>query len=1306
MSACLLALFAAPGSALGGATAAVPDTASRDWTEVPAAKVTAAWRHLSPTSAVLYWQTNGRARSFVEYGPTPQYGQRTQASPEPGFAHFHRLRGLKTGAAYHYRLICVRPDGTKIVGQDAVLAPKALGGAIPVPGTLAGPPYVLDKPRATYVLTRDITTEGPAIVIRAEGITLDLDGHTVTYGTRREEINVLGRTDAKGRGVAWEKLSGIRLLNGTVRQGSATNRAHAVCIAGGSAPELAGLTLVTRGDSVGVFSQWGFQGGRIHHNRFVDAAAGGIRQGGFWNPRSCISVGATGVRIAHNLLQGTFRLIRVRSAGGMNDDTGAEVFENDLLLDARHFLAVAITASLRGGVVRDNRIVCRGVPATAVMLPTCAGRYSRVHGNRILVRPDRVHEPGRSENAPACDLCTGIAATGGVYGLSVHENTIVVDVGPPGEGDGGSDRRAVVGNGMRFVNMMFDNTNVEVRDNDVRACAGAGAQAVCVVVTGGSQANTLVLRGNRLASDTCCVAVSDRVHSTQAKGEQDGGRNARFVGNTLVRLGRRQDFVSIRCGNEETTSTAFFLDTVFEGGAGWQHVSFVGKGRRELRVGKTARLAVQDEQGRPIEGARLILRAEKPARQYVAGYSDHDGKAELPVVAHLLTPAGQAQLEGVKLVVSKEGFRRAELPAGRAGGSVTLKEGLDEAELLVREMRQRFPDKRAQEGEWDWLHAPLTKVTHSDIHVSVTSACVYWQTDGRSWGYVEYGPTKRYGRHTEPLPKPNFAHLHHLRGLESGREYHYRLISTGADGKRIVAEDMTFTAKLPDGATAIGRQKGLPLVISRPGRYRLVRDLTAAEGDVIVIKSAGVTLDLDGHTITYGAAAPPARPARGIVCEAVRAGGPRILNGIIREGPHDAARSNAVHASNCNGYELAWLRVDVRSFLTSALYVPGGGQGANIHHNLLWDRGHAYANRHQGCRTLCMPHGGVGGKIHHNVIVTGRNRCIDGGKQNMEVFGNDVELLGHSTNCSAINMTGPGHRIHHNRIVAHGEHPHGIWGWRDNKIHDNKVDATSEMCISYEYGPLGAVGFRTNYDYDRYDGLELRDNVIVVRCEEFPDRGFWGQPSWLFWLADIGKQNRAVIADNTLVSVVYGRRRTVGIGLSSNSPNLLFRGNRILSNYQCVSFGTHRGDAQNVKWEGNTFLRLGKDPRFRTFGSARRNFDGNVLIDSRFEGGAGTDFQSDSYDHGDLAFQWHLDIRTAPGAKVSIRDRDGEEVFSGTADKDGRLRAPVTAVVVRYSRRKTTRDVRTPHLVIVAKDGKTASRKVTVDKAQVIDLRP
>jgi len=70
-------------------------------------------------------------------------------------------------------------------------------------------PYVLDQAGATYVLETDLRTAGTALVVGAAGITLDLNGHTVTYGDSAP-LNVPngGFESGTGRNVPGWNLSG------------------------------------------------------------------------------------------------------------------------------------------------------------------------------------------------------------------------------------------------------------------------------------------------------------------------------------------------------------------------------------------------------------------------------------------------------------------------------------------------------------------------------------------------------------------------------------------------------------------------------------------------------------------------------------------------------------------------------------------------------------------------------------------------------------------------------------------------------------------------------------------------------------------------------------------------------------------------------------------------------------------------------------------------------------------------------------------------------------------------------------------
>lgn len=97
----------------------------------------------------------------------------------------------------------------------------------------------------------------------------------------------------------------------------------------------------------------------------------------------------------------------------------------------------------------------------------------------------------------------------------------------------------------------------------------------------------------------------------------------------------------------------------------------------------------------------------------------------------------------------------------------------------------------------------------------------------------------------------------------------------------------------PDQAPpiAIGTPADFPLVLDRPGRYRLGADLDVPAGrSGIVITAPGITLDLNGHSIRGPVLCSPepqgldcdAAPRRGIVGVRAEAADVQILNGQVR----------------------------------------------------------------------------------------------------------------------------------------------------------------------------------------------------------------------------------------------------------------------------------------------------------------------------------------------------------------------------------------------------------------------------------------
>ena len=150
-------------------------------------------------------------------------------------------------------------------------------------------------------------------------------------------------------------------------------------------------------------------------------------------------------------------------------------------------------------------------------------------------------------------------------------------------------------------------------------------------------------------------------------------------------------------------------------------------------------------------------------------------------------------------------------------------------------------------------------------------------------------------------------------------------------------------------------------------------------------------------------------------------------------------------------------------------------------------------------------------------------------------------------------------------------------------------------------------------------------------------------------------------------------------------------------------------------------MRVGQDPNYHTFNFSRAWTDRHVLLDCTF--GKGTRYNDVIWNsraaQAYYSVAWTLTVKTTPGAKVTIKDKKGEEVFSGTADAGGKISAPLTQCTIRpkewqpgadrqptVGRRTEHQKVaHTPHAVTVEKDGRTKTRAVTMDRKQEIDVR-
>jgi len=599
------------------------------------------WTHVGETSAVVSCMTARRSKVHVEHGPTPQLGSATTPPERAGWLHIVRLGGLKPDAPRHVRIVAEGEDGKLVRSETMALKPSRIAGAVRVPEALEGPPYVLDKAQTTYVLTRDLAADGTAFKITASGVRLELDGHTVAYG--RDLAWADPAQEHAWHGTAhgvylpgWG-ANDVVVANGVLSEATPKKQAdpqgfghNPVMAEGAAGLELAAITASYSGKDIRGFWFHNSKASRVHHCIIDDQGTE------VTNRHQGLDgiVGTPGSRIHHNLV----RRVRHRGINAAND---CEVHHNEIHVDSFATNAFGIMFyRTRGGSAHHNVVVGGGYHVIGIgTVSACAD---------VEVAHNRIELTGTEPNARWPEYgkmsgMNGVRVTWGGEKLLYHHNTILVT------GTGGSRLRGTwFSSDDKLRGLVF-------RDNVVRVVAGDEKTEACAVAVCGDykvaeHAPTLYAN-NTLVSNTCNVRL----------GESYGlGSNARFVANTFVREGEDPRYATVRIGFwDKPTVGHVFLDSRFEGGAGYDRVRFEAEGPRELAVQWTVEVKVLDPEKRPRPGARVTI-ADKAGKEVFAGETDAEGCARAPLTQYVHTPEGKSPHTPHTVKVAGAGFKAAE----------------------------------------------------------------------------------------------------------------------------------------------------------------------------------------------------------------------------------------------------------------------------------------------------------------------------------------------------------------------------------------------------------------------------------------------------------------------------------------------------------------------------------------------------------------------------------------------------------------------------------------------------------------------
>ncbi|MFB3893727.1 MAG: fibronectin type III domain-containing protein [Phycisphaerae bacterium] len=537
-----------------------------------------AWVHASATSACIAWETNLPAATFVEYGPTPSFGAQTPR-PERNFhIHVHYLKDLKPRTTYYYRLVSIDERGNKAVSDTRSFNTGMPDGAIEVPGKLDGPPYRLDKPGATYVLTRDLTVRASAIEIAADGVTLDLDAHTVTFagdvkGDPRITNGISAGKDPSAK--VPQTIAKVRILNGTVVQGSCkaleeykgSFGLNGLFLAM-SDGEIGGVTVEHHSPESWGGVLWNPQGSLdVHHNVFLDRATKVADRHGAAARSLGISEkqpGPNAFRIHHNLVKRT----RQNGLGGAHELAHNEVCVDSWCTNSFALQPISVPDT-PAGEVHDNRVFATGFNPYAL---GWAHRDLKVWRNLVHMRG--IDAKSRwYEDWGDISMCEGFRVTNyGIGGqvrdnLEYWNNVIII------EGTGGSE--------LRGTGFFSDETisNLLFRDNVLKVLSldDKTVQAACISAHGlpskSETAMPVYYRNNTLISNICNVRFGDKYGK---------GSNHRIVECRLIREGNDPRYHTFAFGGTYWCRHNVVQDCEFVGGASYNDVLWGQTGQKSF----------------------------------------------------------------------------------------------------------------------------------------------------------------------------------------------------------------------------------------------------------------------------------------------------------------------------------------------------------------------------------------------------------------------------------------------------------------------------------------------------------------------------------------------------------------------------------------------------------------------------------------------------------------------------------------------------------------------------------------------------
>lgn len=540
-------------------------------------------------------------------------------------------------------------------------------------------------------------------------------------------------------------------------------------------------------------------------------------------------------------------------------------------------------------------------------------------------------------------------------------------------------------------------------------------------------------------------------------------------------------------------------------------------------------------------------------------------------------------------------------------------------------------------------------------------------------------------------------------------------------------------------------------ILSAPsGAYVLDNDVTSP-GTCFSVQADNVSLNLNGHTITYNAADqqyaryaivgifcwdPDLQPgpngkAQGNLCGGTGFAGLTVHNGTITEGNGAAAKYSHCIRLGQNvraGPTIYDMIFNFHSNSAVGVYVWGllDEDSPVIYNNVFNNRVLLIMNRHQmdgvsigiiSCTTATHiynnsinggPQSGIrvdcpNAEIDHNTIRQGNPN----GKQTSGVC--DATLGCQYTNDFAILVWGKNSNVHEN--IVQPVEGRGIEfgnGSAGSIARHNKIEDAIELQNNAEYDGCEIGGsFGIQWD-DQATRSKAHDNTVTVRAEMCEGQA----------LRVTDSRTQSNISYNNVYSAHrVGKGVAVAIGCGIDGATGFTSRNDVFT-ADSFNVGFEWAGGKGLIFRNDRFVK-GTNPasNYATF-SFRNGSHLPVsdvhFIDSVFENGAAKDSTDmkpinsggDWPGVNEYFIDWTYtfeakDIEGRPlrGTTVAITDSQGEEVFRGVSEADGRISVVLTEFRMFNTITGVTKEMHTPHLIVVRNVGcKESSFQAKIDQ--------